>query len=497
MSQFVFKSLRVSIYTLIAVAMSFSQLFAESKIVIGMQQEPTSLDPTADATASIDGMLSHNVYESLTTVNESGTVLPALATDWLVSADGLEYTFNLRQNVQFHDGTDFDSEDVLFSFERAMSEDSVNPTKKIFKPIEKVSAPDSHSVVIKLKKKDAFFLFNMAKGDASIVAVESSASNNEKPVGTGPFIFEDWKRGDRLILGKNADWHGAKSVSLTKVEFRFISDAAAATAAMMAEELDAFPGFPAPELLEQFEADPRFTVTIGSTEGEVILAFNNKKSPFDNVDVRRALSHAINRDEIIDGAMYGRAVPIGSFYPPHGAAYVDLTDVYYYSPEKSKEMLQASGVEVGELSLRVPPFPYATRSAEIVQAQFSKVGVDVKVENVEWGFWIDEVYKKKNYDMTIIAHTSPNDLGNFARGPKYFYGFDDPVYNDLYAQIVGEADPKKRNELIEKAQRYLTDKAVHGFLFQLPKLGIFKKGIEGFWLSAPVLYQPLHAISIS
>ena len=118
--------------------------------------------------------------------------------------------------------------------------------------------------------------------------------------------------------------------------------------------------------------------------------------------------------------MYGRAVPIGSFYPPHGAAYVDLTDVYGYDVEKSKELLKSSGLKIDELSLRVPPFPYATRSAEIVQAQFSKVGIDVKVENVEWGFWIDEVYKKKNYDMTIIAHTSPNDLGNFARGPKYF-----------------------------------------------------------------------------
>ena len=486
----------VVVYALLALIVSFSQLFAATEISIGMQQEPTSLDPTSDATASIDGMLSHNVYESLTTVNESGEVLPALATGWQVSADGLEYTFKLRQNVNFHDGTSFDSEDVLFSFKRAMAEDSVNPTKKIFKPIAEVSAPDSHSVIIKLKKKDAFFLFNMAKGDASIVAQESSSSNNESPIGTGPFIFKDWKRGDRLVLVKNANWHDAQSVSLEKIEFRFISDAAAATAAMMAEELDAFPGFPAPELLEQFEADPRFKVTIGSTEGEVILAFNNKKSPFDNLDVRRALSHAINRSEIIDGAMYGRAVPIGSFYPPHGAAYVDLTDVYGYDVEKSKELLKSSGLKIDELSLRVPPFPYATRSAEIVQAQFSKVGIDVKVENVEWGFWIDEVYKKKNYDMTIIAHTSPNDLGNFARGPKYFYGFDDPAYNDLYAQIVGEADPKKRSDLIKKAQRYLTDKAVHGFLFQLPKLGIFKNGIEGFWKSAPVLYQPLHAISI-
>ncbi len=87
------------------------------------------------------------------------------------------------------------------------------------------------------------------------------------------------------------------------------------------------------------------------------------------------------------------------------------------------------------MTLRVPPFPYATRSAEIIQAQLADAGIDAKVENVEWGFWIDEVYKKKNYDMTIIAHTSPNDMGNFARGPKYFYGYDDAAFNALWDSI--------------------------------------------------------------
>lgn len=470
---------------------------AKPNIVIGLQQEPTSLDPTADATASIDGMLSHNVYESLTTVNESGEVLPDLAQSWTVSDDGLTYTFALAQGVKYHDGTDFDSADVLFAFNRAMAEDSVNPTKKIFKPIESVAAPDPYTVVIKLKKRDAFFLFNLAKGDASIVAEESAATNNATPVGTGPFKFDSWTRGDRLILTKNADWRGADGVSLDKVEFRFISDAAAASAAMLSEEIDAFPGFPAPELLEQFQADPRFVVEIGSTEGEVILAMNNSKPPFDNIEVRRAISYALDRDEIIDGAMYGKAVPIGSFYPPHGPAYVDLTGVYPHDTDKARAMLEAAGVAGTTLTLRVPPFPYATRSAEIIQAQLGEAGLDVKVENVEWGFWISEVYKKKNYDMTIIAHTSPNDMSNFARGPKYFYGYDDAGFNALWDKIVAEADPDKRNALLQEGQRYLTDQAVHGFLFQLPRLAILRKGVDGFWKSAPVLFQPLAGVSVN
>ncbi len=464
-------------------------------LVVGMQQEPTSLDPTGDATASIDGMLTMNVFEALTTVAENGEVQPNLATSWDVSDDGLTYTFHLAEGVKFHDGTDFNADDVVFSFDRAMAEESTNPSKSIFDPIASVTALDPQTVEIKLSVKDAFFLFNMGQGDSAIVAAESADTNATDPVGTGPFKYDSWTRGDRLTLVKNPDYRDAGDVSLDRVEFRFISDPAAATAAMMAEELDAFPGFPAPELLPQFEADPRFRVNIGSTEGEVILAMNNAKAPFDNVEVRRAVATAINRDEIIDGAMYGQAVPIGSFYPPHGTAYVDLTSAYPHDTEKAKQMFEDAGVAGTTMTLRVPPFPYATRSAEIIQQELAAAGIDAKVENVEWGFWLDEVYKKKNYDMTIIAHTSPNDMSNFARGPDYFYGYDDTEFNALWETIKTEADPEARDALLKEGQQYLSDQAVHGFLFQLPLLGVFNTSVEGYWSSAPVLYMPLKGVS--
>ena len=465
-------------------------------LTIGLQQEPTSLDPTADATASIDGMLTENVYESLTIISENGEVHPNLAKSWDISEDGLTYTFHLNEGVKYHDGSDFDAADVLFSFNRAMAEDSVNPSKGNFSSIESVTSPDPMTVVIQLKQKDAFFLFNMGRGDAVIVAEESAATNNATPVGTGPFKFDGWTRGDRLTLVKNADYREAGDVKLDKVVFRFISDPAAASAAMLAGELDAFPGFPAPELLPQFEADPRFRVNVGSTEGEVILAMNNSKPPFDNVEVRRAVATAIDRAEIIEGAMYGRAVPIGSFYPPHGSAYVDLTGLYPHDTEKAKAAFEKAGLIGSTMTIRVPPFPYATRSGEIIQAELAAAGIDAKVENVEWGFWIDEVYKKKNYDMTIIAHTSPNDMGNFARGPDYFYGYDDPEFTALWEQIKTETDAAKRDDLLRQGQQHLADQSVHGFLFQLPLLGVFRNEVKGYWSSSPVLYMPLKGVSL-
>ncbi len=468
---------------------------AQTEVSIGFVQEPTTLDPTSDATAAIDGIVTHNILESLTTVNEAGEVFPDLAESWEISEDGLTYVFKLREGVRYHDGTDFDAEDVKFSYDRAMAEDSENPTKGIFKPISSVEVTGPHEITMVLKNKDAFFLFNISRGDASIVAPETFETNKTAPVGTGPYKLDGWTRGDRLTLVKNPDHRDADKVAMDKVTFRFISDPAAASAAMLAGELDAFPGFPAPELLPQFEADPRFKVVIGSTEGEVILAMNNAKPPFDNVEVRRAVSHAIDRAAIIEGAMYGKATPIGSFYPPHGPAYIDLTGRYPHDPAKAREMFDAAGVGGSTMTLRVPPFPYATRSAEIIQAQLAEAGIDARVENVEWGFWLDEIYKKQNYDMTIIAHTSPNDMGNFARGKSYFYGFEEAEFTDLWTRISTESDAEKRTMLLKEGQEYLTNQAVHGFLFQLPQHGVYDARLRGYWASSPVLYEPLSNLS--
>jgi len=475
-----------------ALLLSTQPGWTKSEIAIGMQQEPTSLDPTIDATASIDGMLAHNVFEALTSVTEQGEVVPDLARSWTISDDGLTYAFDLETGVTFHDGTSFGAEDVKFSFDRAMAADSVNPSKGIFEPISAVTVIDPDTVELKLSRPDAFLLFNLAQGDASIVASESAETNKTNPIGTGPYRFDAWTRGDRLSLVKYPQYRDAADVQIEKVTFRFISDAAAASAALLSDELDAFPGFPAPELLPQFEADPRFDVEVGSTEGEVILAMNNSRAPFTDIRVRRAISHAIDRKAIIDGAMYGQATPIGSFYPPHGKAYVDLTGTYPHDVAKAKELLKEAVVAEGTtLTLRVPPFPYATRSAEIIQAELAEIGLAVKVENVEWGFWLDEIYKKLNYDMTIIAHTSPNDMGNFARGKSYFYGYDNPEFTALWDRIKTESDPDKRDELLRQGQKLLTEDAVHGFLFQLPKLGVTRKELSGFWKSSPVLFQPL------
>ncbi len=488
--------MRYSTLSLIAGLAMFAGLaqpaLAGDTLRVALAQEPTALDPTSDATASIDTMITNNVLESLTTVDSSGAVQPNLATRWDISDDGLTYRFHLVADVTFHDGTTFDADDVKFTFDRAMAKDSTNPSPSIFEPIDSVTVIDQNTVEIKLKRKDAFFLFNIANGDASIVAPESVGSLSTTPIGTGPFTLASWTRGDRLVLRKNPDYRDAQDVALDRVEYRFIADAAATAAALMAEEVDV--ASPPPEMLPQFEADPRFAVSVGTTEGEVILAMNNSRAPFTDARVRQAVNHAIDRQAIIDGAMYGRAVPIGSFYPPHGPAYVDLTGRWPHDTGKAKALLAEANAQGTTMTISVPPFPYATRSAEIIRAELEAVGIDAKMKVVEWSYWIDEIYKKRNYDMTIIAHTSPNDMGNFARGPDYFYGYQSDEFDAIWEAIRTQADPDARNALLAKAQTYLADNAVMGFLFQLPKITVARAGVEGLWKNAPVIFAPMKGV---
>jgi len=309
---------------LIAAAFSSTALAAKTDITLGMALEPPNLDPTGGAAAAIDEVVYANIFEGLTRFHADGSVHPALASEWAIENEGKRYVFTLRTGVKYHDGADFTAEDVKFSLDRARGEDSTNAQKGLFANISNVEVVDDTTVAISLENSDGNLLFNLAWGDAIILDTESAASAATDPVGTGPFKFSNWVQGDRIEIERNDEYWG-DAVALEKATFKFISEPTAAFAALMAGDVDAFPNYPAPENLPQFEADPRFNVVLGSTEGETILSMNNKSGALSDVLVRRAISHAIDRQAIIDGAMFGYGTPIGSHFAPHHPSYIDLT----------------------------------------------------------------------------------------------------------------------------------------------------------------------------
>ncbi|MGJ8585749.1 MAG: ABC transporter substrate-binding protein [Marinosulfonomonas sp.] len=466
---------------------------AKTDITVALQLEPPHLDPTSAAAGAIDSVVYSNIFEGLTRFAADGSVIPGLASSWSISDDGLVYTFNLRDGVKFHDGTTMDAEDVKFSLDRARAEDSTNAQKALFASIEDVTVVDPLTVKITLSAPTGNFIFNMAWGDAVIVAPESIENIQTNPIGTGPFKFVDWVQGDKVEIERNPDYWGAMP-PLEKATFKFISDPTAAFAAVMAQDVDAFAGFPAPENLPQFEADPRFQVLVGNTEGETILAINNKLPPFDDVKVREAVAHAINRQAIIDGAMFGYGTPIGTHFAPHHPAYVDLTNLSDYDPEKSKALLAEAGFPDGfTTTLKLPPPSYARRGGEIIASQLRAVGIETEITNLEWAQWLEEVFRGKDFGLSIVSHTEPMDIGIYAR-PDYYFQYDNPDFQALMTELNATTNPVKQVEMLQKAQTIIAEDYVNGFLFELAFPTVADAKIVGLWKNAPTQATDLTAV---
>ncbi len=479
--------------TAVALVLGAGAAQAEGSITLAMQLEPPHLDPTSAAAQAIDSVVYSNIFEGLTRFMGDGSIVPGLATSWDISADGLTYTFHLAPGVRFHDGTAMDGEDVKFSLDRARAEDSTNAQKALFAGITDVTVIDAVTVQVTLAEPNGNFLFNMAWGDAVIVAPESIDDITTNPIGTGAFKFTGWVQGDSISIERNDDYWGTPAI-LDSATFKFISDPTAAFAAVMAQDVDVFSGFPAPENLPQFEADARFQVLVGSTEGETILSTNNLMPPLDNVLVREAIAHAIDRQAIIDGAMFGYGTPIGTHFAPHNPAYVDLTGQSAYDPDKARALLAEAGFPDGfETTLKLPPPSYARRGGEIIAAQLRAVGIETEISNLEWAQWLEEVFRGKDFGLTIVSHTEPMDIGIYAR-PEYYFQYDNPDFQALMGELNSTTDPGDRTALMQKAQQIIADDYVNGYLFQLAALSVADARVVGLWTNAPTAANDLTAV---
>ncbi len=468
----------------------------KDSVVLAMTLEPPGLDPTAGAASAIAEIVQYNVFETLTKINSDGSVSPLLAESWEVSPDLKTYTFKLRKGVKFHNGEPFNAKAVKFSFERAGAEKSTNKDKRTFASMDSVAAIDDQTVVILNKALDPDFLFLMGQATAIIVEPKSVDSNATKPVGTGPYQLTAWNKGSSVTLSKWDGYRSAATIKIKKATFRFISDPAAQVAALLAGDVDAFPRV-TPRSVSQFKTNAKFQVLINGSRAKTILAINNKKKPLDDVRVRRAIAAAIDRKAVIEGAGDGYGAPIGSHYVPGAFGYVDTTSINPYNLEKAKALLAEAGIKTPlELSLRLPPAPYARQGGEVVAAQLAKVGIIAKIENVEWAQWLSGTYTNKAYDLTIISHVEPFDLGNFAK-PGYYWGYESPQFNALFDRIQNAPRAADRAKLLGDAQRMLANDCVHAFLYQPQWVTVADRNLKGLWKDMPVFVNDISALSWS
>jgi peptide/nickel transport system substrate-binding protein len=454
-------------------------------LVVQATAEPPGLDLTATPASATATVVFYNIQEALVKVDAHGQLVPWLAERWHTT-DNLNYTFFLKKGVRFHGGRELTAEDVKFVLDRARNPETKHPHAKQYEDISTIHVRDPYTLTIALKRTNAMFLYNLARQGSVIYPREAVDQQKSQPVGTGPFMLERWDRGDRIVLKRNPEYHVKGLPKLERVTFRFIPDANAALAALQAGDIDVMAFGLGPESVEIVRRAPNLQLIQGETTNDVILALNNSKKPFSDVRVRRAITQAIDKAEVVKGAMFGLGRVLGSNVDPLNPYFVDMSKAVPHDPGRAKQLLAEAGYPNGfEAVLKVTPqYPYTVRTGEVLTEQLAKVGIRVKLEQIEWGQWLERVYKNADYDMTIIGHAEAWDAGNYAN-PKYYYRYDSPRFQAVFQESESTLDDKKRRELYVQLQKMMADEAPVVWLYVYPRLVAAKKGVQGIWKDLP------------
>jgi peptide/nickel transport system substrate-binding protein len=466
-------------------------------LTIQTAAEPPGLDLTATPASATAAVVFYNVQESLVKVDRHGKIVPWLAERWHTT-DNKNYTFFLKRGVRFHNGRELKAADVKFVLERAMNPETKHPAPGNYKAIADIIVKDDATITIALRETNANFLLNMARQGSVIYPREAVDTLKSAPIGTGPFTVQDWVRGDRIVLKRNPEYHVKGLPKVDRVVYRFIPDPNAVQAALKAGDVDvSFFGL-GPEHVVDLKKDPRFQVIVGDSTNDVILSMNNARKPYGDVRVRRAVTHAINKPDVLKGAMFGMGRILGSNVDPLNPYFVDLANAVPHDPAKAKKLLAEAGYPNGfETVLKVSPqYYYTVRTGEILVDQLKKVGVAVKIEQIEWGNWIARVWREADYDLTIIGHAEAWDIGNYAN-PKYYYRYDSAKFQELFRKSEVTLEDKARREQYVAMQKMLVEDAPVVWLYMHPRLVVAKKGVTGIWKDLPVPSADLSEVAWS
>lgn len=440
------------------------------RLVRVLSTGPDSLDPARAVASETDRILA-NLYDGLLGADTRGRLVPRLAERFEVAPDGLTYTFHLRPGVRFHNGREMTADDVRFTFQRLMDPATGYKRAADWRPVRAVEAPDARTVVVRLSEPYAPFLAALADPSAGVVPREAVSSLATQPVGTGPFRFVEWVQESHVRLRRFDGYWGAPAPYLDEVLFRFIPDPSAALAAFLAGDADVVDVSPDRLALLQAPGARPSRVVSGPANVVQILALNQARAPWNRLEVRQAVAHAIDRQELIAVVSEGRATPLYSGLTPENAYYVPLDNPYPFDPARARQLLSQAGLAGGvQAELAVPSvYEFHVQTAQVIQQQLARVGIRLQIRLVDWARWLSEIYAGEQYDTTIIGFTGKLDphpeLSRYHSAyARNFVNFADPEYDGIIDEAVRTTDPERRRELYARAQRILADKLAAIFL---------------------------------
>lgn len=449
---------------------------ASSAVVLASTSPANSLDFTTTGGAAIPAALMSNVYETLVRIDpDTGDIVPHLATAWDVNDAGTEYTFTLRDDVHFSDGTPFSAQTAAFSINYVKDSWS-NGLKSQMDAVESAAAVDDHTLRVTLSQPSNKWLWSIGTVTGAMMHEGGMDALASRPVGTGPFTVAGFSPNEFVSLKVNADYWGEPPAR--DVTIRYFPDAMSAVNALQSGGADIVWAVQAPELLSNLPDN--YHTTVGTTNGEVVLSMNNKAAPFDNPKVRQAVAYAVDRNAANDVLWDAAATDTGGAPVPPTDPWFSGRDYYPYDPAKARQLMEEAGAVGTHITITVPTLPYAQTISELLYSQLTDVGFDVELESAEFpAMWLAQVMGAKDYQMSIVSHVEPRDITTLFGSSDYYLGYDSQTVRDLFAEADTSADEAASTQLMGQAVDQIMEDMGALTLMNMPNIVLTRDGVTG------------------
>lgn len=508
---------RMPIFVALALGIAPAAASAADIINIALNADIRSSNPGVNRDDNTDGVVL-NVVEGLTGYRENGSAAPLLAEKIDVSEDKLTYTFHLRTGVKFHNGDEMTSADVVWNWNRYMDPktdwrcigefDGRNGLK-----VESVSAPDANTFVMKINKPFALFPDALARTDCGGTAIISKASLKadgswDKPIGTGPFKFTEWRKGEYILLSKFDDYKspagdkpdayvGSKRPLVDQVKMIVVPDAASVKTAFLSGAIDATQILDTD--VEELRNNDKFVVGSGDGASKHSIILQTLDPVLSNVKVRQAIMAALDGDQLASATSSGLATPNNSAIFPSSLYYSEAQkERYKYDPEKAKQLLKEAGYKgepitiIANKRVHVPSYP----AALFAQAMLQQVGLNVNIEVMEWPAQLDR-YNTGKFQMMSTSYSAQLDPAMSYQqfeGPKATQPrkvWDNPKAQELIDEAMAESDQAKRQAIFDKLHKLQLEDAPIFIMYSGVENNAYSKRISGFqyWQGKPLAWE--------
>jgi peptide/nickel transport system substrate-binding protein len=451
----------------------------DATINIGSLYEPQNLSNTGGGGQGVTEAFNGNVYEGLYKLDDNGKVEPLLAKSDTVSPDGLTYTFTLRDGVKFHSGKPLAASDVKASIEDVLAKDSKSARKSSFTAIDNIATPNDKTVVVTLKERSISFIYNLSY----VWIVNADAKNlKTKEDGTGPYTLGTWKRGSSLSLNRWNDYWGTPAKN-KQVVFHYFTDASALSNALLTNQVDLVTSVQSPDALTQFESNSDYKITNGKSTTKLLLAFNDKVKPFDNVEVRKGIYSAIDTKKLLHSIWGKYGTLIGSMVPPTDPWYEDLTNVNPYDVSLAKKELAAGGYPNGfSFTLDTPTYDPHPAVAEFLKSELAKVGVTVNINSISADEWYSKVFTDHNFEATLQEHVNDRDVVWYGN-PDFYWGYDNPQVTQWVNDAEQATSTDEQTADLKKVNEQIAKDAASAWLYLYPQIVVASKSVTGYPLN--------------